>query len=49
MTTISESVTIAAKREAVFGFISRVAEFPCYADSLKKAEKIGYRTARGCV
>lgn len=46
MATISESVTIAAKREAVFGLISRVEEFPLYADSLKKVEKIGYRTYR---
>ena len=46
MATISESVTIAAKREAVFDLISRVEEFSLYADSLKKVEKIGYRTYR---
>jgi len=46
MATISESVTIAAKREVVFGLISRVEEFPLYANHLKKVEKIGYCTYR---
>lgn len=46
MAKISESVTIDAKREAVFDLISRVEEFPLYADSLKEVEKIGYRRYR---
>lgn len=46
MTTIFETVTIDADIEAVFDLISRVEEFPLYADFLTEVRKIDDRTYR---
>lgn len=46
MPRISQSVTIAADRKAVFDLIARVEEFPLYAHALSKVDKIGFRTYR---